>query len=88
MADSAAPEVEHVYARAHALCRQVEETPQLLIVLLGLQLFSAIRGELQTARDVATQCLRLAQQVQDANFLLWSHLSLSLRTAVAGSKHS
>lgn len=75
-AGSAAPEVERVYARAHALCRQMGETPQLLIVLLGLQLFYAVRGELQTARELAEQCLRLAQQAQDGNFLLWSHLAL------------
>ena len=75
-AGSAAPEVERVYVRAHALCRQVGETPQLLIVLLGLQLFYAVRGELQTAREWAEQCLRLAQQTQDVNFLLWSHLAL------------
>lgn len=75
-AGSAAPEVERVYARAHALCQQIGETPQLLIVLLGLQLFYAVRGELQTARELAEQCLRLAQQTQDVNFLLWSHLAL------------
>jgi predicted ATPase len=75
-AGSAAPEVERVYARAHALCRQMGETPQLLIVLLGLQLFYAVRGELETARELAERCLRLAQQAQDVNFLLWSHLAL------------
>lgn len=32
----AAPEVEHVYTQARALCQQVGETPQLASVLFGL----------------------------------------------------
>jgi class 3 adenylate cyclase len=46
----AAPDVERVYSRARALCRQVGETPQLCPVLWGLWLFYETRGELQTAR--------------------------------------
>jgi predicted ATPase len=32
----AAPEVEHAYTQARALCQQVGETPELVPVLLGL----------------------------------------------------
>jgi len=49
----AAPEVGAVYSRARELCRQVGETPQLFPVLVGLRLFYALRGELQTARELA-----------------------------------
>ena len=35
----AAPEVEHAYARARALCQCVGETPQLFAVLRGLWQF-------------------------------------------------
>ena len=31
-----APEVEHAYAQAYALCPQVGETPELIMVLFGL----------------------------------------------------
>ena len=58
----AAPEVEHVYARARALCQQVGETPQRFRVLRGLWAFYLLRGALQTARELAEQCLSLTQR--------------------------
>ncbi len=66
----AAPEVEGSFARARELCRQVGETPQLFTVLEGLQVFYLARGQLQTARELAEQSLRLAQSVQDSSFLM------------------
>ncbi len=65
----AAPEVETVYTRARELCQQVGETPQLLPVLYGLWSFHLIRGELQRARELAEQFLRLSQRVQDPALL-------------------
>jgi len=58
----AAPEVEHVYARARALCQQVGEIPQRFRVLRGLWAFYLLRGDLQTARELAEQCLSLTQR--------------------------
>jgi DNA-binding winged helix-turn-helix (wHTH) protein/predicted ATPase len=77
-AGSAAPAVEQVFARAHALCRQVGDIPQLFPVLGGLQMFYAVRGELQTAREVAEQYLHLARRTQNPNVLLWAHFMLGL----------
>src|SRR5262249_55611557 len=57
----AAPEVEQVYARARALCQQVGETSQRFRVLRGLWAFYLLRGALQTARELAEQCLSLTQ---------------------------
>jgi predicted ATPase/class 3 adenylate cyclase len=74
----AAPEVERVYTRARELCRQVGETPQLFPVLIGLYTFHLLRAELQTARELAEQQLRLAQSLQDLALLLWSHDTLGL----------
>src|SRR5262249_7516514 len=56
---SAAPEVERAYARARELCQQVEETPELFRVLLGLNTFYRQRAELQTAYEVGKQLLAL-----------------------------
>ncbi len=72
----AAPEVEKAYNRALALCRQAGETPQLFPVLWGLWAFYHIRGELQTARELAEQFLSLAQSVQDPAPLLEAHYML------------
>jgi len=57
-----APEVEHTYARARALCGQVGDTPQLLPTLRGLCRFYQSRGALLTARELGEQLLRLAER--------------------------
>jgi predicted ATPase len=74
----AAPEVEHTYSRARELCRRMRETPQLVPALMGLRIFYAVRGELQTSRELAEQLLRLAQRVQDPALLLEAHRSLGV----------
>ena len=70
----AAPEVEATYTRARDLCRQVGETPQLFLVLLGLRRFYFMRGELQTARELGEQLLTLAQNLQDSGLLARAHM--------------
>jgi predicted ATPase len=72
----AAPEVEHAYARARALCQRVGETPQLFSVLRGLWQFYNGRGEYQTARELGEQCLRRAQQENDTAHLVEAHHTL------------
>jgi len=68
-----APEVGQVYARARALCQQVEETPQLVPVLRGLWGFYELQGELQTERELGEQLLTLAQRVREVELLLVAH---------------
>jgi predicted ATPase len=72
----AAPEVEHAYARARALCQRVGETPQLFPVLRGLWQFYNGRGAYHTARELGEQCLQLAQQGDDTGRLLEAHHTL------------
>jgi predicted ATPase len=74
----AAPEVAHAYARAHTLCQQVGDTPQLFPVLLGLCTFYQERAELQTAHGLAAQLLQMAQRLQDPVGLLWAHNALGV----------
>src|SRR5262245_4863091 len=69
----AAPEAEHAYARARALCQRVGETPQLFSVLRGLWQFYNGRGTYQTARELGEQCLQLAQQGHDSSRRLEAH---------------
>jgi predicted ATPase len=69
----AALEVERTCSRALELCRQLGETPRLFPVLLGLLAFHQVRAELQTARELAEQCLRLAQRVRSPTRLMWAH---------------
>jgi DNA-binding winged helix-turn-helix (wHTH) protein/predicted ATPase len=70
------PEVKQVYTRARELCRQLGETPQLFPVLWGLCAFSFVRAELQQARELGEQCLRLAQHTQAPELLVNAHHAL------------
>jgi predicted ATPase len=72
----AAPEAEHAYARARALCQRVGETPQLFSVLRGLWQFYNGRGAYQTARELGEQCLQRAQQEDDTARLVEAHHTL------------
>ena len=80
----AAPEVEQTYTRARQLCQQVGDAPQLFPVLIGLFRFYLVRAELQTAHELGTQCLSLAQRVQDPALLLDAHRSLAPFLAARG----
>jgi predicted ATPase len=72
----AAPEVEQTYARAHALCQQVGETPQLFPTLRGLCRFYQTRGVLPTARELGEQLYRLAQREGTPTHRLEAHEAL------------
>jgi predicted ATPase len=71
-----APEVEKVYGRALALCRQVGETPRLFEALFGLWVFYTNRPEYQTGRELGEQLLTLAQSVQNLALLPSAHAAL------------
>src|SRR5439155_24255481 len=73
----AAPEVEHAYTQARALCQQVGETPELVPVLLGLFRFYAVRPQLHTARELGETLLRLAQRADDPALAVLAHSALA-----------
>ena len=72
----AAPEVEHAYTQAHALCQQVGETPELVPVLFGLWRFYVGRPQLHTARELGETLLRLAQRADDPALAVIAHYAL------------
>jgi predicted ATPase len=72
----AAPEVEHAYTQAYALCQQVGETPQLVPVLFGLWRFYLVRPQLHTARELSETLLRLAQRAHDPSLAVLAHYAL------------
>jgi predicted ATPase len=71
-----APEVEHTYTRAQALCQQVGDSRQRFLALGGLWRFYLNRPRLQMARELGEQCFILAQSLQDPACLLEAHLML------------
>jgi predicted ATPase len=72
----AAPEVEHAYTRARALCQQLGETPELAPVLYGLWRFYVVRSQLHTAREFGETLLRLAQRAHDPALAVIAHYAL------------
>ncbi len=72
----AAPEVEHAFVRAHTLCQQIGDTPDLFHVLIGLWAFYFTRGELPTAKPLAERLLRLAHTADNSAQLAVAHGNL------------
>ncbi|MFQ5827733.1 MAG: hypothetical protein ACE5JD_01060, partial [Candidatus Methylomirabilia bacterium] len=71
-----ASEVEHAYARALELSREVGETPQLFPAVRGLWNWYLLRAELQAARELGDQLLTLAERTQDPALLVEAHRAL------------
>ncbi len=69
----AAPEVAETYAQARELCGYMDETPEHFHVLWGLWSFDLVRGQLQTARELAEQSLLLATHLADPALRLEAH---------------
>jgi predicted ATPase len=80
----AAPEVKQAYTRARELCRQAGDTSRLLSVLLGLGTYYLSSAELQTARDIGEESLRLALQRNDTWRCLQAYLLLGTGTFILG----
>jgi class 3 adenylate cyclase/predicted ATPase len=72
----AAPEVEEVFTRAKELCHKAGETAGQVPVLRGLAQFYRVKGELQTARELADELLTLAKSLENPSYLLEGRLAL------------
>jgi predicted ATPase len=72
----AAPEVEHVYTQARALCQQVGETSELVQVLFGLWRYYIARLQLHSARALGEALLRLALHGHDPALTVIAHYTL------------
>jgi class 3 adenylate cyclase/tetratricopeptide (TPR) repeat protein len=70
------PDVEHTYARALELYRQVGDSPELDRVLPGLFLYCLNRSELNTAAEVGEQLLNLADRQQAPLLCFEAHFAV------------
>jgi predicted ATPase len=71
------PEAGQAFARAHELCDQVGDTPQLGPVLHGLWAFYATRASFQRALEVEEQLLALGERQADAMVQHHAHSYIS-----------
>ena len=81
----AAPDVERTYARARELCRTLGDPPELFAVLFGQALWHTLRGQYQTAQELAEQLLRMAQQRHDLMSLVEAHTVLGTLLVTRGA---
>ena len=82
---NAAPEVEHAYTQAHALCQQVGETPELVTALFGLWRYYVTRSQLHTAQELGETLLRLAQRAHDPALSVIAHHALGFTQFCLGA---
>ena len=66
-------EVEQIYSHVRALAQQVEDSPRVFPVLVGVAAFHVVRGEYRTAHEIATQLLQVAQRERDPGLLIQAH---------------
>ncbi|HEX4210183.1 MAG TPA: hypothetical protein VHY56_07320, partial [Candidatus Binataceae bacterium] len=71
-----APEVAATYMRARELCQQLGETPSLFPVLFRMRSYYLVHGEIETARELGGQMLRLAENTGDDHFLIEGHYAV------------
>ncbi|MCZ6874803.1 MAG: AAA family ATPase, partial [bacterium] len=71
-----ASEVESTYRRAQALCDRLVDAPQRFSVLRGMHTYYVVAGPLETALDLSTQLLHLAQDQMDPAILQAAHLAM------------
>jgi predicted ATPase len=72
----ASPAAGEAYSRAHALCQQVGETPQLFRALCGLFTFHSAQAQLHTGRAFGQQLFDLAQRQRDPVLVREGHVLL------------
>src|SRR5262249_44706850 len=82
--DWASPDVEAAYTRAHVLCRELGESPDLFPALWGLCIFCIARGEIRAGLNLGDQLLGLAQRAQDPGLLLQAHSAMGRAHAFLG----
>ena len=73
-----APEVEAAFTRVRELCEQAGETPEGFPALWGLWFVYFARAQHQAARELAEQCLSLADDSRDPSLLLEAHYALGI----------
>ena len=84
MHGEAAPEVERPLARAHELGQRLGDPLRFPLAVLGQWGLRFARGDLRTAREIATHLLDLAGRTRSRGPLLGAHLALGLTATYEG----
>jgi predicted ATPase len=74
----ASADVGTAYTRARELCQRVGATPDISEVLWGLWAFYIVRAELNTAREIAEEFLRLGEQLPYPGLAMRGHEAMEV----------
>jgi tetratricopeptide (TPR) repeat protein len=74
----ASPNVGEVYMKARQFYDQLGDSPDVAEVLWGLWTFHTLSGELETARDIAEEFLRLSERLPYAGLAMRGHWALEI----------
>ena len=74
----AAADVGSTYARARELCQQLGEKREIFEVLWGLWAFYLLRADLEIAREMAEEFLRLAERQPNAGLVTRGHIAMEV----------
>jgi predicted ATPase len=74
----ASPNVGEVYMKARQFYDQLGDSPDVAEVLWGLWTFHTLSGELETARDIAEEFLRLSERLPYAALAMRGHWALEI----------
>ena len=81
----ASPNVGVVYMKARQLYEQLGDTPDVSEVLWGLWTFHMLRAEMETARDIAEEFLRLSERLPYPGLAMRGHWALEITFTHAGN---
>jgi DNA-binding winged helix-turn-helix (wHTH) protein/tetratricopeptide (TPR) repeat protein len=74
----ASPNVGKVYTKAHELYELLGDSPDVSEVLWGLWTFHTLSADLETARDIAEEFLRLSEQLPYPGLAMRGHWALEI----------
>ncbi len=80
----AAADTLQTYRRAHELCQQLADDPQLFRVQFGLSIVYVVRAEYDEARRFGEQALQTAERLANAAMLVQAHWVLALSLQYLG----
>ena len=72
------PEVGKAYERAHEICKLSGDAPQLFPAVWGLWVFYIACAEHGKAYELAHQCRRIAEAVNDMDLLMMAHQAMGV----------
>ena len=79
------PEVGQTFSRAFELCQQIEATPELFQVILGLTNFYYMRLELSRAHELAEHLVAISQRDGNAVSLIAAHMTRGVGLLTQGN---